>query len=146
MDTSETYIKMCEKAEEIQGLRPNNTFYEQEFTAECYCDNQYGVTYHPQSMSIISSPQKVIWLPRQDQLQEIYQQFLPQDVQDSSIVWVVIADDFHDWIFDTLPKISFTPFVTMEQLWFAFVMEENHNKVWSGTSWVKQLVEVANAN
>ena len=26
---------------------------------------------------------------------------------------------------------------SMEQLWLAFVMKENYNKVWSGNDWIK---------
>jgi len=120
MDTSETYIKMCEKAEEIQesylekckqgwlrtsavGLLVNAIDYNGEvFTS-------YGLN--------------VVWLPHQDQLQEIYL----EPYRDRLIV-----EEFYSWF----EKLPFSPqFTSMEQLWLAFVMKEKYNKVWDGEDW-----------
>jgi len=52
MDKSKTYIKMCEKAKEIQQLAPSPTYEDKEFW---HIDDDGDNT----------------WLPRQDQLQEM---------------------------------------------------------------------------
>jgi len=53
MDTSETYIKMCEKAEEIQKLAPNPLYSSHDWFVERIRGNV------------------PVWLPRQDQLQDM---------------------------------------------------------------------------
>ena len=69
MDNSETYIKMCEKAVEIQNSKPNNwegSYYLEKgrkwagIHLACIHDiEDYGIQ------------KDEIWLPRQDELQEI---------------------------------------------------------------------------
>jgi len=80
----------------------------------------------------------------QDQLQEMVD-FEPfQDVNEMihkdcclhSFIW------FCEWgygasHFVRQPKKIFT---SMEQLWFAFMMKENHGKTWDGESWVKNVL------
>jgi hypothetical protein len=64
---------------------------------------------------------KLVWLPRQDELQNI----LSREKQ-ASIVW-------------TIP--SYQAFIagetTWEQLWLAFVMKEKWGKIWNGEDWVE---------
>ena len=96
MDTSETYIKMC-SCNEIQ-----------ENTAYLLDGNDFR------------SPDG-IWLPRQDQLQEMV--------------------DISDWRFKLVNCASFLAdnfgsFATMEQLWLAFVMKEKYHKIWNGEDWI----------
>ena len=82
MDTSKEYARMCERAEEVQKLCPVNI----EKTIEFYVDgtyvsdgknvwiefgcNEYGATqrYDIEYQRWIN---QYIWLPRQDQLQEM---------------------------------------------------------------------------
>lgn len=145
MDTSETYKKMCEKAVEIQALRypskdiedsikpwlDGDFFYvapdprwpneEGELGIAYYCDDYY-----------YSQPQcDAIWLPRQDQLQEMespkgftgfidWQGWLKNIYPDQENPFDTRAVRFHSW----------------EQLWLAFVMKEKYNKVWDGGDWV----------
>ena len=134
MDTSEQYIKMCEKAEEIQKGHPQDgvgghwhsgciilthegDYYrvidkEAERTCES-CGNTE--TY------ILST--RSIFLPRQDQLQEMV-------VND----WADNFRKFIHWCFPSIGKVI--PFVgSMEQLWLAFVMKEKYNKTWDGENW-----------
>lgn len=68
-----------------------------------------------------------IWLPRQDQLQEMLS---IKDVPLQSVAWVgyllcLLQYDFARWT------------TSMEQLWLAFVMKEKYNKVWNGDNWNK---------
>jgi len=53
---------------------------------------------------------------------------------------------FHDWIEDNIldgdyiPKQKYNDW-SMEQLWLAFVMWKNYDKVWVNHKWVKQAKE-----
>ena len=135
MDTSKTYIRMCEKAEEIQKLREDNIYYEQDYTAEYYGDNQFGVPYHQQNMSVIASPRTPIWLPRQDQLQAMLKAEMG--------LWVMLDRicQFQKGFF-AKPNTEerYEPDAeSMEQLWLAFAMFELYQKVWDNEKerWVK---------
>ena len=66
-----------------------------------------------------------VWLPRQDQLQEMVK-------SDTIINW-----DFYHFINDGLTDYL-DYFNSMEQLWLAFVMKEKHNKTWDGEDWIKE--------
>ncbi len=108
MDNSKIYIKMCKKAEEIQELRKHGEH------------DYYGNT---------SNGIHRCWLPRQDQLQEM--------------VWRENAQhtllDFYNGaggLFNEGQKY-WLQFISMEQLWLAFVMKEKYNKVWNGKEWIK---------
>jgi len=172
MDTSETYIKMCEKAEEIQkGWQPSvgdwflhdyhgttrfgeleDTFWpdkEQWERIEC-------LTYKPSIGDYIEVSQpdgrhnvyvtssllkdRHIWLPRQDQLQEmvlgkVTKQFdFVSDLQ-------ALCFNFREWSQkdDADSWIDFrNEFTSMEQLWLAFVMKEKYGKVWDGSEWIQE--------
>ncbi|MCP3680290.1 MAG: hypothetical protein GY782_08595 [Gammaproteobacteria bacterium] len=111
MDTSPEYIKMCEKAGEIQKdkleIISMKDFYDIE--------------------------NKLVWLPRQDQLQdmidhalEIFKSDLNQWSIDNALA---IDDDNYIWIgyFDSL-----------ERALLAFIMHEKYNKKWNGEEWVNE--------
>ena len=132
MDTTEKYIKMCEKAEEIQKKwKPivgdyttwcadpkvrilGGTAYkiwrmiypEQEIMQYSLC--------HPHSLS------NYVWLPRQDQLQEMMGFQNPMDYRK----WwfdIGIGRDDDDYYFK---------FDSWDKYWLAFVMKEKFNKTW----------------
>lgn len=119
MDTSEQYIEMCQRAEEIQELKAIQ-----------------GIQYSwPLSLVGINEEGNWYavgkgWLPRQDQLQEM------------------VKHSPYDCFFDGVPndnggekqKIEhyFLQFESSwEQLWLAFVMKEKFGKVWNGEDWTK---------
>jgi len=132
MDTTETYIKMCEKAEEIQK---GHSYGESDFIAlletidhhsipqskqwRCYsyCDG-----YRPDG-------EPILWLPRQDQLQEMI------EIGASG----KYAHDFayHFWNFVQHNTVAVTHCDSMEQLWLAFVMKEKYNEVWNEEDWIE---------
>ena len=119
MDTTEKYIRMCEKAEEIQGSwKPEaGDFFVRE--KEYYRFDPFVVDFHREILTAewFDEDQKFIWLPRQDQLQEIL-----------GILW----DEYEYYIrklLDFILDLSFTK-MTMEQLWLTFVMHEKYGKVW----------------
>jgi len=117
MDESKKYIEMCEKAEEIQKLRPNPIEYTRAVDGlnVVLCDYEGNFWFNRDG-------EDLTWLPRQDQSQEmIIDDF--DDVQD-------MFCNFNRWIYDE-------PYKTAEQLWLAFVMGGNYNKTWDGKEWVK---------
>ena len=72
-----------------------------------------------------------MWLPRQDQLQEMYN---GKDLEWTFWDFVTFVDEGeHDY---TIEFSSYAKsFNSMEQIWLAFVMKEKYNKVWSGEDW-----------
>jgi len=66
---------------------------------------------------------KYIWLPRQDQLQEMVRDLFP-------VSWV-LAKEFAEKAY----HLSADTNMSMEQLWLAFVMKEEFGKVWTGEEW-----------
>jgi len=142
MDTTEKYIKMCEKAEEIQGLldeeEDGNYLYVKKtqsikitghpwfYWLENYGNGnpcQQWVSYYWESDSPDYYGQDVVWLPRQDQLQEMIAK--PKyNLAKLRAITHFIMNEYGisiDW--------------SMEQLWLAFVMKERWNKVWDGEKW-----------
>ena len=133
MDTSKEYISMCEKAAEIQKARSlieDGDYYwwsvtdnvQTSFT-EHHAD--YNV-HHPEHWDWLSG-RRIIWLPRQDQLQAMVGF---EGLQ--TLTWRI-----HEFS-ETKYGGGFTIFGSMEQLWLAFVMKEKYNKVWNGTDWIKE--------
>ena len=132
MDTSETYIKMCEKAEEIQSLK--STGYLHKSTMGTICHGSEGTVWWGKPTDEIISPFVVpmllaIWLPRQDELQEML------GFEDRGELTLLRVFDRLDYIFNRKHPIYFKQFTSLEQFWLAFVMKENHNKVWEGEEW-----------
>ncbi len=130
MDTSETYIKMCESAEEIQEQKENIA------KGDYWCWSSYpGQTYWktdnyplPKIRSTKHHTAERIWLPRQDQLQEMVKRY---SLAELCCDFEVFATSRYQ---DTENTTAFL-FTSMEQLWLAFVMKEKHNKVWGGEGW-----------
>ena len=136
MDTSETYIKMCD-CKEIQAIvKPVNTianaFRNGDWASvggtEPYCLNDIPLA---NSMNRAD----IIWLPRQDQLQEMV-------VKGRTPTKAImdLEDAFHDyfcWDDGWIPSQYACSFTSMEQLWLAFVMKEKYNKMWNGEEWIK---------
>ena len=142
MDTSETYIKKSD-CKEIQspwqGLLKTDSdsllpMGDSGDFVYCKSNHKIVVLYwnelHGSPPEKYLSPHTAIWLPRQDQLQEMVgggQGFTFQTL-----------GRFIRWhgkcIKDYLASIDSYP-ASMEQLWLAFVMKELHSKVWTGTEW-----------
>jgi len=117
MDTSETYIKMCD-CPEIQGLRP--------FRDDYYCELREGIVRYGDFVSSTNGA-TLIWLPRQDQLQ-----IMVGDFDAGFIDWWYWRNAVYPHMQNPFSKEKFTSF---EQLWLAFVMKEKFNKVWDGEKW-----------
>ncbi len=120
MDTSETYVKMCEKAVEIQHQTPKSI----------YVGSKPGSFFYSRYVSRIvnaeyaQNPETVIWLPRQDQLQEMVR----GEYKD-------IKEMIHD--FGPFLTYQASSLASLEIVWLEFVMKIKYGKVWSGEDWVK---------
>ena len=123
MDTTEKNIMMCEKAEEIQRMSPrvfittnavNIPFYDLE--GNCWFNR---------------NNEKAIWLPRQDQLQDMaWNVELGEDNIDLLLMRFYTEIHITSGYWDL--------FRTMEQKWLAFLMKSRYNKVWNEKEWVKK--------
>lgn len=129
MDTSKQYKEMSEKAVEIQrnneGVSGNHmkgnillctwkdvgSYY---WFMDTFAEREDGEQYIESTKSI--------WLPRQDQLQEMAEyRSIGKNLELLSEFWNT--------------KYCYDNFTTMEQLWLAFVMSEKYSKKWNGKEW-----------
>ncbi len=160
MDTSETYIKMCDcpEIQEQKGYkcgdwyvltRMPETF---KFRIECEStdvedDNSGDHPYTKLRQIKDRTEDGYLWLPRQDQLQEMLKETHGDFFTMFIFFWhefLTESGDFRipswsgvrrDGIENGHKVISFDKVTSMEQLWLAFVMKEKHNKVWNGEEW-----------
>jgi len=149
------YIKMCD-CPEIQGQWLHNIgdwFYAKEnlgdgndgaFVAkgEVVCSGDIANFSWESSCDFgggIENFNDAIWLPRQDQLQEMVGLIgVPLDLL--SKLCVFSFTDFKIAKKNNLIQRRFfnryaSQFTSMEQLWLAFVMKEKYNKTWDGEKW-----------
>ena len=119
------YHKMCEKAWEIQELRPQVMI----SSVRHYYKGVYQYEVDSEGVFRYWNEHYFIWLPRQDQLQAM----LAGHFIDGKPRKLVKA--LWDWIAETAPK----PDDSREQLELAFVYKELYHKVWNGEDWVKEL-------
>ena len=141
MDTTETYIKMCD-CPEIQGgpkwkqgdffvwcedYRLNTlvrNWWIEKGTVDVY---ELGSWNNSEIVDRV----KTIWLPRQDQLQEMVgEEYTFNLLADFRGFYNVRGCDLY-------PASMSGGNPSMEQLWLAFVMKQKWNKVWDGEKWVK---------
>ena len=123
MDTSETYIKMCDCYEVAEN---------------CYLKDGDFLTNtkwtHRISINGIRCEMDTddIWLPRQDQIQEMIGYDQP-----------LLLDEFYKFTQRRHPTFAnyAVSMGSMEQLWLLFYMFENHQKIWDGKKWVKSVKE-----
>jgi hypothetical protein len=119
------YIKMCEKAVEIQKLAPC-WFEEREYF---YCNIHKCHLLHGgeclESDGSECDQDNYTWLPHQYQLQPIV-----KHLYESSFG---ILDRFVEYCANLENDIIRSYY--MEQLWLVFVMKEKYGKVWTGKDW-----------
>ena len=137
MDTSAQYIKMCEEAVEIQTVWEPS---EGDFVAEIESKHLTHILKESARGGLIIEVgwdgdhydfmrEDSVWLPRQDQLQEMVGVHLPK-----------LVDNFWQWLYDKTgyETVLMDTFTSFEQLWLAFVMHEKYGKRWDGNEWVLQ--------
>lgn len=119
---------MCEKAIEVQSLK---------IPIWGYCNLQLGDLFKTSQNNYVFDggeyqprTEGTVWLPRQDQLQEII-------MKDSINIelnkfFVFSLEKRYNWHSDfEYPVFAVFRFDTFEQLWLAYVMKCKFNKVWS---------------
>jgi hypothetical protein len=188
MDTSKTYIKMCQEAKEIQSLWA--TEYQSKYDCVFVRSFQYykrsckgstsefklkdtakenpswvaahngirGIEYVSHSckkqnfskidktfpdtdclveLDTVRNPlldeqwlpvEWLVWLPRQDQLQDMVK--AKGNIAGHYIPYALVLS-----IVEFVGNNITHQFDSMEQLWMAFVMKEKYNKVWNGETW-----------
>lgn len=180
MDTTEKYILMSEKAVEIQKMHlPDkceegdiisligDEYYDGIYLYGCngfkydipYYDLPEGRNgkawqiYRGRTTDYISKDARIIWLPRQDQLQDMIKWEIDKRTRPGYKFWgsgkyQLSLFKPHDAeyglgveIWDAKKGTTFGDtqyFIkgnSMEQLWLAFVYREKYNKQWTGTEW-----------
>jgi hypothetical protein len=176
MDTSKKYIQLCEKAQEIQDLwqYDDGDFYLHRFTENNLSDQRFKDmigkdivmtlciscnvkdSYGDQYVSEYNPKGENVWLPRQDQLQNIlcfkdfYADDLIMDTNGLSELMIGFRNFCDPWegtgcmpqkvtvIWCEKEEEYIKQFTSMEQLWLAFVMKENFQKIWDGEKWISQ--------
>lgn len=134
MDTSETYIKMCKKAEKIQAIGTK--------LPKAHSANLWDSESNMMVTSLGEFWVFDTWIPRQDQLQEMMglsDRQLMKQFRDF-LWWItgVPQAKYPGGVYDNLsmPYGVFLP--SFDQLWLAFVMKEKYGKVWNGEDWIKE--------
>lgn len=139
---TDNYIKMCEKAEEIQSL------FKHKKGDWIYWGKEDGLTVLIKDLLGVGIAHYLphIWLPTQEQLQEIilpvlkekYNKYWDLEKMKREGNWVIriffdfikgnISDKQNHFIWNSSNNIT--------ELWFAFVMYEKYNKIWNGEDWI----------
>jgi hypothetical protein len=128
VDTSEQYIKMCQKALEIQSEKCD--FFEWgDYIAVGDAKYEDVGMCEAGPRSNFDRQEGETWLPRQDQLQEM--------VGDPIFLIIGNLDTFYTggWRDEAWGHEDWESPQTMEQLWLMYVMYHKHGKFWNGEAW-----------
>lgn len=122
---TELFIKQCEQAEEIQKLwkTENGDWVYWKVTKSIKIITDHFFT---------ESFKDFIWLPTQEQLQEILKDVSFHIWGDFDHLYITSAVDYHRRNAYQINDVN-----SMNELWLAFVMHECYNKVWLKGRWVK---------
>ena len=140
MDFSETYVKMCEKAKEIQDITLKEDDYCIVIDGEGQKLYQGLLGFHREPF-LSPTAIKIVWLPRQDELQDMIPS--PMESYERCFKAGSLIAEIDYFIFHPAnPLKQFSSealkFSTIEQLWLAFVMKKKYGKRWSGTDWLEK--------
>lgn len=117
MDTSEQYIKMCEKIPFDQSFKIGDHIYS-------YDRKRVEILIDFEQLIGEINPTK---LYRQDQLQEMFEEGVSLLAGEVQLIW--------EYMRSFGGKGGWRP-ETWEQLWLAFVMKEKFGKMWDGEQWI----------
>lgn len=146
------YHKMCERFAKINEVEWENGDY-------FYCpDSDKVIIYNFVYTNVAEIGNFVVKLFRQDQLQKMVigklkrkivkekDYVYPRDFSNAKIVEnnhknypeYYLLSEFNYFVNSNRLKHAMANIYSMEQLWFAFVMKENYNKIWNGEGWIKE--------
>ena len=125
MDKTLEYVQMCKGAQEIQDAWDK---YNAHVGDMCARLRPNGGGYAPM-VFVRTSHEWTIWLPRQDQLQDMVIDAYRTGWQDSIILGLM--EEVVAWG-------KQLPYASMEQCWLCFVMHVKYAKVWTGAEWVSE--------
>lgn len=141
MDTSKEYIKMCERAG-IRGLwqpKEGDFIYKIDDLSilthhDCcmgdYCESpEWNIANKTED---IIKDSDLVWLPRQDQLQEIYGKVHYAFIKN---FWDYVENGEQLWRGE--PVMCRVVGDSLEQQALMFVMKAKFNKIWNGEEWIK---------
>lgn len=128
MDTSEIYIKMCDKAEEIQSTWIATAM--DIMTGR----NLHGIFAFYSVVLSTEYKKLYIWLPRQDQLQEM----INEPSQFAALSRMIETTCGIAGLGNIMIRPQFAFCKSLEQLWLAFLMKEKFDKSWNGEDWVEE--------
>ena len=122
MDTSQKYIEMCKDAQEIQARWSVYTGKVGDVYAGLHpgCDEW--------KISILTRPESdvvCVWLPRQDQLQQLNKVSGFHSLSQVVAQIESIQEHVRYWC----------KFFSQEQFWLAWLMYSEYGKVWDGSEW-----------
>lgn len=143
MDTSKKYIEMCKTVKEIQDkwMPEYGDFYEDHHNIR----KTIGTLAEKEFISRRPLPLPFIWIPRQDQLQEILSETCTLKFFIGGLHEFFDPESLcpgADGEYPPCSKCQETgkerrmTYKTMEQWWLAFVMSELYTKKWNGIEWV----------
>ncbi|MDM8524498.1 hypothetical protein QUF80_14105 [Desulfococcaceae bacterium HSG8] len=141
MDKSKKYIRLCERATEIQQQwvqGKGDWFVSEDGSLKCCVSGEYESAIIKNGFRITKNKagiirlSRYIWLPRLEQLMEIAQR--------RGITYGNSAHVFYDWTkipYKEPYRLPEKIFLSVEQLWLAFVMQLKYYKKWDGKKWAK---------
>ena len=126
------YAEMCQMAEAIQALRGPELWQDGDFYS---CTVSGGRPFTAVWTDTEDEPPemfKPIWLPRQDQLQDMLDLHeYTINISSNGVEFFLVYAAKH-----TLEAQKIDYQETMEQLWLAFIMKEVYGKVWKDGRWL----------
>jgi len=128
MDTSETYIKMCDCPEIQEQWLPKIGVYYQWWDKR-YKEVRQAIWTKGCASNRIGFRQKFIWLPRQDQIQKM--------IGKTELVFCIyqIGSKWGGEIICDRDQIFSVEASSPEQVWLAFCIWATHKKVWDEDIW-----------
>ena len=132
MDTSKEYILMCEKAVEIQTIWKKDGTKSGDF-----------IKVHGYEICVISSHEAGawsdhwIWIPRQDQLQEMaYDGKIKSFPVLQWSFYLFLLERNEDWRNIRKRGDDEKKYSSFEKVWLSYLMRHKFNKTWNGEDWI----------
>lgn len=129
---TDNYILMCDQAKQLQ-----NAWEPKDWDIFVYRDSEemdimmyMEEEYNRKEMWIVDGI--YIWLPTQEQLQEM----MPKSDVTSLVEYIKNVElRYHDRFDENAVGYFTGTFISLTELWLAFVVKERWNKIWTGEKW-----------